>query len=156
MKKFLLTLMLVVTAQWVFGQSAQAVFDDYKNEKKARFISVPRAQMSIAAQMIKENNMKALLQEVKSLKVLTLDDCRKGIRKGFAKKIINLSKYGYEEFTRVKDDKDNMLVLVKRGVRYIEEVVLLVSDGDDCTGIFVTGDINPEDIEAIIDISGNY
>ncbi|MBM6992143.1 MAG: DUF4252 domain-containing protein [Prevotella sp.] len=156
MKKLLFTLMLMLTCQLTFGQTAKSIFDDYKNEKHAQFVSVPRIMMSIAANKVGDNNMQAVMKEVKSVKVLTLDDCRKSTRKGFVKKITALSGRGYEEFTRVKDNKDNVLVLAKQGDRYIEEIVVLVSDDNDCVGIYITGEINPEDIDAVVSMAEDY
>ncbi len=156
MKKLLFTLVLMLTCQLAFAQTARTIFDDYKDEKHAQFVSVPRVLMSIAANKMKDNNMQAVMKEVKSMKVLTLSDCRKSTRKGFVKKITALPSKGYEEFTRVKDNKDNVLVLARKGAQYIEEIVLLASDENDCVGIYITGEINPEDMDAVISMAEDY
>ena len=99
---------------------------------------------------LKDGNVQTLLQQVQSARVLTLSDCRKGVRKKFAKKMTQLGKYGYEEFTRVSDDRDNVLVMVKRNGTFIGEIAMLMNSKDSCVGMLVTGHINPEDIDAVI------
>lgn len=150
MKKVLFSLLLLLSCQLAFSQSASALFNDYKQERKATYVSVPRAMMSIAAGKLKDGNVQTLLQQVQSARVLTLSDCRKGVRKKFAKKMTQLGKYGYEEFTRVSDDRDNVLVMVKRNGTFIGEIAILMNSKDSCVGMLVTGHINPEDIDAVI------
>ena len=150
MKKILFTLLLVLVCQMVSAQTATSVFNEFRNEKKSEYVSVPRAMMTIAAARVKDGNIQALLKEVKSAKILTLDECRKGVRKDFVKKISALTSNGYEEYTRMKDKKDNTLILAKKEGQYISEIVALMSDENDCSGILITGQINPEDIEAVV------
>ena len=87
MKKVLFSLLLLLSCQLAFSQSASALFNDYKQERKATYVSVPRAMMSIAAGKLKDGNVQALLQQVQSARVLTLSDCRKGVRKKFAQDV---------------------------------------------------------------------
>lgn len=150
MKKILFTLVLMLMAQLSFAQTAKDVFNDYKDQKKAEYVSVPRAMLKLGAAAVKNNNTQALLDEIHSAKILTLDNCKKRVRKNFANAISNLSKKDYDEYTRMKDDGQNILILVKKHEDLIAEIVALINDDDDCVGILVTGDINPEDIEAVV------
>lgn len=150
MKKILFTFMLMLMAQLSFAQTAKDVFNDYKDQKKAEYVSVPRAMLKLGAAAVKNNNTQALLDEIHSAKILTLNNCKKRTRKKFAASINALTKQGYEEYTRMKDDGQNILILTKSKEDLISEIVALINDDDDCVGILVTGSINPEDIEAVV------
>ena len=148
-KKILFSLLLLFSCQLVFSQSAPELFSNYSQERKATYMSLPRAMMSVAASKLSDSNVQAVLQEINSAKILKLDDCKKSVRKKFIKKIKQLPKYGYEEFTRVSGNSD-MLIMVKQSASNISEIVMAYNNGSTCTGILVTGNINPEDIDAII------
>lgn len=152
MKKILMAFLLMLTCQMALAQQALSVFNEYKTRKHADYLSVPHVLLSAAALKMKEGNAQALLQQVGSVKVLRLDGCRKGVRKKFAKKVIGLTSEGYEEYTRVKDDARNVLILVKQTDRFITEVVVLSSNDNTCSSLLVTGNINREDVEAVVDM----
>lgn len=156
MKKLLFTLTLMLACQLVFGQEARNVFDRYKNKREARYVSVPRAMTSAMAGKMKDNNVQEVMRDVKSVQVLRLNDCRRSVRRGFAKRVARLSSKGYQELTRMKGRRDDLLVLARQGGRYVEEVVLLVSNRRDCMGILVTGEIDPKDVEAVVSMASDY
>lgn len=141
----------MVTCQMAFCQSANSVFNDFRDKKHAEYVSVPKLLMSVAAAKVKDGNVAALLKEVDAAKILTLSDCSKSVRRKFAKKINALSGNGYDNFTGVKSGKDkDMTVLVRQSDGNINEIVGLVLTGSSCVGILVTGNINAEDVAAII------
>ena len=83
--------------------------------------------------------------------MLTLSDCSSSVRKKFVKKIAALSEEGYSEFTGVKKGKaEGMNILVKQKGDTINEVVAVSAGDNSCIGILITGDINAEDVAAII------
>ena len=107
--------------------------------------------MTVAAAKVKDGNVAALLKEVDEACVLTLSDCSKSTRKKFEKKVAELSKNGYSEFTGMKKDKySGMTVLVKEKGDTISEIVATTSSDNTCMGILITGTINAEDVAAII------
>lgn len=150
MKKILLSMALALSCQWAMAQQAQSLFNDYKTQKHVEYVSVPKVMLGIAAAKVKNGDVQALLQQVRSVKVLRLDDCRKGVRKKFAKKLTQLPDKGYEEYTRMKRGRDNLLVLVKQTDSHISEIVVLNNDRDNCMAALVTGHINREDVEAVV------
>mgnify|MGYP000881825103 CR=1 FL=1 len=156
MKKILFTLLLLLTCQLAFCQTANDVFNEYRDKKHAEYVSVPKLLMTIAAGKVKDGNTAALLNEVDEAKVLTLSDCSSGVRKKFAKKIVALSDDGYSEFTGVKKGKsEGMNILVKQKGDTITEVVALSASDNTCVGILITGDIKAEDVAAIIGMVDN-
>ena len=154
MKKLLFTFILLLTCQWVSAQEAASLFRDFQDKKHAEYVSAPRLVMNIVASKMKVGNMQALMNEIYSARVLTLNQCRRGIRKKFARKFVELSKTGYEEFSGFKQDNDNISVMARKGAdNMIKEAVVLISSKTDCIGILVTGNINPEDASAAIGLS---
>lgn len=152
MKKILFTLLLMVTCQMAFCQSASSVFNDFSDKKHAEYVTVPRLVMSIAAAKVKDGNVSALLKEVNEAKILTLSNCSKSVRKKFAKNITALSGKGYSEFTGMKTGgkTEGMTILTKEKGDTIKEIVALQSSDNSCVGILISGDINSEDVAAII------
>lgn len=153
MKKLLFTFFLMFACQLAFCQTASSVINDFRDKKHAEYVSVPSLMLTVAAAKVKDGNVAALLKEVDEVKVLTLSSCSKSVRKKFAKKIAGLSASGYSEFTGVKKGKTGgKSVLVKESGGTIKEIVALSSDDDDCVCVLITGDINSEDVAAVIGI----
>ena len=121
MKKMLWMLLLMFTTQLACAQQAQKVFDAFRSEKKAEYTSVPGALMSLAGSKVKDNNVAAVLKEVKSARILRLGDCKKRTRKKFAKQVAELSKDGYEEYARTKQGDSDVLVMIKKDDEMISE-----------------------------------
>lgn len=153
MKKVLFTLLLMLTCQMAFCQSASSVFNDFKDKKRAECVTVPKLMLTIAAAKMKDGNVTALLKEVDEVKVLKLTDCSGSVKRKFAKKIKALDGDGYSEFTGMKKGKsEGMSILVKQKGETIKEVVAVSSGYNSCVGILLTGDINSEDVAALIGI----
>lgn len=152
MKKILFTLLLMLTCQMAFCQSASSVFNDFREKKHAEYVSVPKLMLSVAAAKVKDGNVSALLKEVDDVKILTLNDCSKSVRKKFVKSITELSSKGYNEFTGVQKSgkTEGMTILSKESGGIIKEIVAFTSSDSSCIGILITGNINSEDVAAII------
>lgn len=153
MKKVLITLLLILTCQMAFCQSASSLFSEYKDKKHAECVSVPKLMLSIAAAKMKDGNINALLKEVDEIKILKLTDCSKSIKKKFVKKVKALEDDGFSEFTGMKKGKsEGMSILMKQEGDIIKEVVALSAGDNSCVAILLTGKINGEDIAALIGI----
>ncbi len=153
MKKLLFTLLLTLTCQMAFCQQAGSLFSEYKDKKHAECVSVPKLMLSLAAAKMKDGNINALLKEVDEIKILKLTDCSGSVKKKFVKKIKALDDDGYSEFTGLKKGKsEGVSILVKQKGDIIKEVVALSSGDNSCVGILLTGEINAEDIAALIGI----
>jgi len=150
MKKLFMALMLLLACQGMAAQQAQTVFNEYKTHKKASYYVVPKTMLGIAGAGLKRGTAKELLNQLEAARVLSLDDCRRGVRRRFAKQVSALAGKGYEEYGRLKQGDDNILVLIKQTDRYIGEMVVLVTDEDDCMGVLLTGQLNREDVQAVL------
>ena len=84
---------------------------------------------------------------------MKLTDCSGRVRRKFVKKIKALDGDGYSEFTGMKKGKsEGMSILVKQKGDTIKEIVALSSGSNSCVGILLTGNVNAEDVAALIGI----
>lgn len=152
MKKILWMLLLLVNFQWVSAQEAQALINEFKTQKSAEYMNVSHAMMGIAALKVKNDNVKALLKQIKTMKILELSECDKNVRKKFIEKAQKLTVKGYEECTRVRDGDDNTLILMKGNDKVINELLVLSNDKNDCTFVLVIGQIDMNSLQGVIDM----
>ena len=145
MKKMLLMLLVAFATQFACAQQAQKVFDAFRSEKKAEYTSVPGVLMALAGDKVKDNNVAAVLKEVKSARVLRLGNCKKRTRKKFAQQVAALSKEGYEEYARTKQGDSDLLVMIKKDDELISEIITCVYSDSNCVGVLVKGNINVGD-----------
>ena len=155
MKKMLLMLLVAFATQFACAQQAQKIFEAFRSEKKAEYTSVPGVLMALAGNKVKDNNVAAVLKEVKSARVLRLGNCKKRTRKKFAEQVAALTKEGYEEYARTKEGDSDVLVMIKKDDELIHEIITCVYSDSNCVGVLVKGDINPEDLGAIVDMMGD-
>ena len=151
MKKLLFTFFFLSSCLWASAQDAELVFRDFKDKRHVEYVSAPRLVMNIVASKMNAGNFQALLSQVYSARVLTLSQCRRGIRKKFTKKIVGLEKAGYDEIAAFKQDDDNISIVARKSSdNIIREAVVLISGKTDCIGVLVTGNINLKDAVAAI------
>lgn len=90
MKKILWMLLLLVNFQWVSAQEAQALINEFKTQKSAEYMNVSHAMMGIAALKVKNDNVNALLKQIKTMKIWSLANVTKMYEKSLSKKLKNL------------------------------------------------------------------
>ncbi len=144
----------MLVCQLSFGQAAKQVFDEYKAKEGANYVSIPSALIQLAAIKVKDDKVKDVVRQVKSARVLMMDDCKKSVRKNFVKDIQTLTKKGYDPMTAVRDDDSNTLIYTKGDDDVLKEVVILINDADDITAVLFTGSISTESISALIGLAG--
>jgi hypothetical protein len=149
MKKMLFTLLLTVMCQLGFGQSATAVFNDFKSEKKAEYVHIGKAMMAFASGQLPVHGMSGLMNKLNSASTLSLNHCRKSVRRKFAARIDKLAGDGYEEYVRFREGRKDILMMVKPEGDYLSEVVVLVTDKNDCLAVLGKGRLEKSDLEKI-------
>ncbi len=156
MKKLLLSLMLALACQLSMAQTAKSVFDEYKSKNDAAYVSVPSALIQIGASKLKDERAKEVVGQVKSARMLNLNDCKKSVRKKFVKAVEKLRKQGYDEATNMKNGDDNILVLTKGNDSTLEEVLVLIKKDPDVTAILFTGNISVDTISSLIGLAETF
>lgn len=148
-KNLLLTLAFLLTCQVMSAQTANDLYNEFKNEENITSVKVPHWLMSIAASNDKDVKSKEELKQIKSLRVLDLDECSDRTKKRFLNEAKKLFDNGYEELVKANSEDSQALILVKGDEQIINEVVIIGGDNESCSGVFITGNIRPEYIEEI-------
>lgn len=150
MKKILFTLILILSCQMVCAQEASSMFNQYKTAKNVEYMNIP------ISEAVNEpgETMQKLAEQLETVEMLNLGECRKSVRKRFERNISKLTSKGYIEYTRIKDGDDLVLVLMKQGGDFVDEIIILIKDSDDCMALLVKGHINKEDIGDLIRMVG--
>lgn len=138
------------------AQSGSDIYQDFKDVKHVTALTLPRALIRLGSKSVKDNNIQAVLQEIDKVQILDMDKCSKSKRKKLVKAVEALSSNGYETFTQLKDQKQNIKIFGKQSGENISEIVLLANDDDSCVFTLIKGKINPEDLSAVIGIVEDY
>ncbi len=144
MKKLLLIAVLAIgCVSFLYGQSAGDVYASFASERGAQSISVG----GFATWVVKKFNRD--MKSVKSLRVLSLAECNGSVREKFNKEAAAMSLDGYTTLVRVKEDSEDVRVLIKVKDDAIRELIVF-SMGDDPAMIHVKGKLKTSDIEKYI------
>ena len=135
------------------AQTAQAVFNAYKNVKRAEYRNIPRGMMSANADDVRMVDLKTLLAEVKTAQTLDLEHSGRSVRKAFAQKINALKTKGYQQYWRTQERGEVKLILIKKAGNKVKEIVKLDTDHDECSAVLVTGNIDPDHIGAALELA---
>lgn len=130
-------------------------FAKYSHEKGVTSITVPGWLISLGAKfgdLSKEE--RELLDCVDKVKVLAIENDDLNSRINLHKEFhleINKNKE-YEELLTVRDKNENVTIFAKMDENVIEEIVILVG-GDENVMVYLKGEIKPEQINNIVDLS---
>lgn len=152
MKKLatLLTILLLAQATWAIN--VKEVFNEFKDTPRAEYVSISPFLMSIGKCFINEEEgpEMALAKQIKSMKVLDLEDCSPDVKARFSRRIADLCHDGYETLVRVNDEGEKVNILVKEKNNVIREMLILCTSPDDCTMVLFKGKFKTEDIDRLI------
>lgn len=152
MKKiFLLAVLVVMTIAGKAQNSADDLFNAYKDRPKAEYVHVPKMMMGIAKHMNTEDkNVKTLTKSIDSVKVLDLGDCDESVKKELLEDINKLNLKGYEEMVKVNDDGEKVLILTKNQKDRIREILILNASLTDAAIVLLKGSILQSDLEQMV------
>lgn len=152
MKKiFLLAVLVVMTIAGKAQNSAEDLFNAYKDRPKAEYVHVPKMMMGIAKHVNTEDkNVKTLTKSIDSVKVLDLGDCDESVKKELLEDINKLNLKGYEEMVKVNDDGEKVLILTKTQKDRIREILILNASLTDAAIVLLKGSILQSDLEQMV------
>lgn len=151
MKKYFIILALLLTFQTGSAQNIQTLFNEFKDEAKAEFTNVTPLIMSFAKLFMNDlDEEEQIVRQVKSVKVLELENCSEKVKERFNKRMHKLKLKNYETLLRSNDGDSRTQVLVKIDKDIIREVLVIESGCEDCTLIQMKGKIHKKDIETLI------
>lgn len=150
MRKFILLVSLFAMQAQMFAGNIDSIFNEFKDSRKAEYVSVSPFLMAIG-RMFMSDEEDDIAKRIRSIKVLDLEDCSSSVKERFNKKVSGLDKNDYETLMSVKEDDENVQILVKEKKNIIKEMVIVCGGKDDCALILIKGDIRPEDINKLVE-----
>jgi hypothetical protein len=152
MKKIFATMMLLVACTAMQAQTADKIFQEFKNAQGAEYVPISKEMLS----KTKDNSVSLmgdkiqmdedLASTISSMQVLDLGDCSKDI-KGFVSSRVNaLKDHGYETVLSANDGGENTLILSKmKGDKIVEVLIFSIEKDDkDCSMVQFKGSISKE------------
>ncbi len=151
MRKFLCALvLLLLVCGWGYGQDADRLFEEFKNEKKVEYVKVNPLLMSVIKMFVKPDEDVKIVRKVRSLKVMDLEDCATDVKERFTAKVNELNHEGYEELMRINGEGDKIHILMRMKKEKIREFLVLCSGTDECTLVQINGRFTPKDIDNLV------
>lgn len=148
MKKIIFVVLLAMQSQ-LFAGNIKSVFREFKDVRNAEYVSVSPFLLMIV-KMFSSGDDNDISKRIKSVKVLDLEECSSHVKEKFCKRIENLNDKDFETLMSMKDDEDNVRILVKEHKQIIKELVIVCGGQEDCALIHIKGNIRPEDIETMV------
>lgn len=150
MKRVLILFILAISVLGISAQSVEGLIRQYRHEKHADYVHIPRLVMSMARLFVKEDTEDAkVVKAVSSIRVLDLEDCPAAVRENFRKTLSTFRPAGYTPviFNKEADATSRIYIREKKG--YVRELIILSADNTDGTIVQIKGKIRPEDVDRV-------
>ena len=152
-----LSLLLVSAAVLPAGaRNVESLYERYAGKPGAESVSVGRFWINLAKLVVafgQENTEMSddetdvalrTLSHISSVRVADLSGCSEEVLAQFAEDVDDCSTDGYELLTQVREEGDDLRVLVRRDGNVIREMVV-ISAGDDPAVIQIEGSITEQE-----------
>ena len=155
MKKIMMLLVLLVVAlQNISAKSVKQLIDEFKHETKAESVYVSPLLMKIARVAVNKDDMdetsRLALKKVKSIRVLSLEDCSKSVKDRFSQEVENLDDEEYQPLVVANSDGEKAKVMMLTKGDVIRELVIFAVDEEDSAIIQINGKLTQDDIQFIV------
>lgn len=150
MKKYIFTLLLFLGCQISFAQNSTALFDEFRQEKNAEYISASPFIMFIGKMFWHNDEGKEIASKIHSAKVLNLDECSPEVQQRFARHFKALSNNGYETLMQMNEDGEHIHIQMRMKKEVIRELLIAIMEDGECSLVQVNGKIRKKDIAQLI------
>jgi hypothetical protein len=150
MKKTLFTVLLLIgtlTMSYAQNQLKDIVLQ-FASQPKAEHIHVGGLMMQIA-QIFADDNESEFIRGIRSVSVLSLENCDQEIKDAFSKQVENFNEDNLELLAEVTEQSENVRVLAQIKDETIERFVVIIT-GDDASLIQINGKIDLVHMEELI------
>lgn len=152
MKKYVIVLVWMAICQTGFAQSAESLFNYFKDEKGVESVSISPFLMKFARLFMDEDDKNnPMIKGINSVQVLDLEDSPKNVQERFAKEVKKLKLNGYETWIQAKEDGETVKIVAKVKDDIVCELLILTTGDDDCSLMLIKGKIKRNDIQAVIE-----
>ena len=151
MKTIALFWALCLSVPLLFADDATAIMDDFKKEKKADYVNLPRFLVKMG---MKSAGQKELAKRISAIKMLDLEECSQTVKEDYAQRLSGLPSQGYEVLMRMKDGDDKVFFLIKEQQNWVVEL-LIGSCGDSNNLVLFSGEFKLEELAGMIQIDNS-
>ena len=157
MKKlvFLLVLSVTVMSCGMLSNNADDIINDMRDARHAQYVNVGSGLLGLG-RLLSPTLSEASIG-INSVQVLDLSRCSGNVRDKFRNRIQNLYRNrSYEEIVTNQSGHETRTALVRRDGQYVSEIVLANSSDMNDVIVLITGHINVENLERIVNDKSNY
>lgn len=157
MKKlvFLLVLSVTVMSCGILSHNADDIINDMRDARHAQYVNVGSGLLGLG-RLLSPTLSEASIG-INSVQVLDLSRCSGNVRDKFRNRIQNLYRNrSYEEIVTNQSGHETRTALVRRDGQYVSEIVLANSSDMNDVIVLITGHINVENLERIVNDKSNY
>ena len=157
MKKlvFLLVLSVTVMSCGMLSHNADDMINDMRDARHAQYVNVDSGLLGLG-RLLSPTLSEASIG-INSVQVLDLSRCSGNVRDKFRNRIQNLYRNrSYEEIVTNQSGHETRTALVRRDGQYVSEIVLANSSDMNDVIVLITGHINVENLERIVNDKSNY
>ena len=149
MKKFLMTLALVLASQLAYCQTFNEVADQLKALPNAQYQELPKDMVNLMTASIEDESIKKVFANVECMKMLSIADADEKTRATFIEKVSSL-KTRYERIAGESEDGENAFVFAEKDDDGKSKCIILALAAESgCQLICFEGDLNLSDLEAL-------
>lgn len=150
MKKYVLLLPILLLLLTSCNRNVSTLFHELKKYPHTEYVSLSFPFINLIKLAASDKESSQIIKKVKSIKVLNMEKCNEESKKIFRKKTNALTQNGYETLLKVNDEGENVSVLSKIQKEKIKEILIIVTDENECSLIQIRANLQMEDINKLI------
>lgn len=151
----IMLLSVLVMSCGMLSRNANDIIDDMRDAREAQYVNVGSGLLGLGRLVLPTLSQSNI--GITSVRVLDMSRCDRNVREKFRNRIQGLYKNrSYDEIVTNQSRNDNLSVLVRRDGQYVSEVVLANASATTDALVVITGHINLEDVERIINDQKTY
>lgn len=150
MKKYVLLLPILLLLLTSCNKNVSTLFHELKQYPHTEYVSLSFPFINLIKLAVSDKESSQIIKKVKSIKVLNMEKCNEESKERFKKKTSALTQNGYETLLKVNDEGENVSVLSKIQKEKIKEVLIIVTDENECSLIQIKANLQMEDINRLI------
>ncbi len=150
MKKLFIFIVMAALCHAVQAKTAEETINEIKAETGAMVVTFDKEMLK--KQLGNDGDIpNEVLESVDNGTVLILEEMTDKKKDVFESKVDGLtSADGYEQLVSVFDDSDKVKILGRKDGDVIKELLIIVSDNEDCLIVLLNGNIKVEDLGKLV------
>ena len=134
--------------------SFDAIFDEYEGDKGFTSVLITKRMFALFAQAtditVDDQSLDDIISDLNGIKILTYEGSDQSTKNAFEKKTRNtLVDENFEELMRVREEDQDVKIMVKEKDNIIHELILFVAEKKEIALISLSGIINLEKISKL-------